>query len=104
MSERTWEPSEHTLKYRVRWRTDKTQHKDFPPTNEGLLKLYNFYMKNFGSLGVFDILGVEILVQCDWSYYSPGSKIWFRLPYALPITGIIGYLVSEGLLPKEGVA
>jgi hypothetical protein len=89
-----WHPSEHTLKYRVKWWAGKTYHKDFPPTDEGLVKLAKFIkekqLPSFGT-GIY----VQKLLP------STNRKEWIRLPYALPITAVLGYLKDKGLLNES---
>ena len=91
-----WHPSDNTLKYRVRWYAGKIYHKDFPPTDKGLIKLAKWFKEQ--QLPMF---GAEILVLKKIDLRFRGEKQWIRLPYSMPITAVLGYLKDKNLLEVE---
>lgn len=90
-----WHPSERTLKYRVKWYTDRTHRKDFPPTDKGLVKLARFVREN--RLPGF---GTGIYVQKKRRRGEFPQKVWVRVPYAIPISAVLSYLKEKGLLEE----
>jgi len=95
----SWEPSnQDVLRYRIKWfEGGRTRRKYFPATDEGLLKLYQFYIEK--EFGLFEC---TLEYQVDMSYHHQGAKAWFRFPYALQISAVIHYLATKGLLKKGG--
>jgi len=88
-----WHPSEHTLKYRLRWWKGRYYFKYFPANDEGLIKLARFFKEQ-----ELDSFGTDIHVLKFLP--TQNRKEWIRLPYALPITAVLGYLKDKGLLEK----